>query len=171
MSKLLKGVITTFMLVAFTGCVSTSDIEVETAKSEKANLEGYKTYQLIDESGFVKDPKTKESSSKLDIDIELQEMINDELASKGKMPTANNPDFYVAYVGGTDMNHLVKKLDKDGKETIAKVPTAAIVLLLIDANTGEIIWIATAEGEAKGLPEEETKKRLHYAIKKMLKDL
>ncbi len=46
-----------------------------------------------------------------------------------------------------------------------------MVLILIDAETGAIIGISTAEGEAKGLPAEETKKRLDYAIKKMLSGL
>ena len=168
MSKLLKGVIIALMIVGFTGCVSTSDIEVETMKSEKVNLDGYKTYEIIEGSGIVDDTK---STNNLDVDAEMLQMINTELAKKGKKLVTEDPDFYVAYALGTDMDAVKEKLDEAGKKTVEKRPEAAMVLILIDSGTGAIIGISTAEGEAKNLPAEETKKRLNYAIKKMLSDL
>jgi len=107
----------------------------------------------------------------LDVSAEMQQMINTELAKKGKILVTKDPDFYVAYVAGADMDAVRVKLDKEGKETIEKAPAAAMVLVLIDAETGVIIGISTAEGDVKGLPADQMKKRLNYAIKKMLSDL
>ncbi len=168
MSKLLKGVIAALMIAGFTGCTSTSDIQVEALKSEKVNFDGYKTYEIIEGSGIVDGTKRADN---LDIDAEMQQMINTELAKKGKTLVTEDPDFYVAYAAGTDMEAVKEKLDAEGKKTIEKAPEAAMVLILIDAETGVIIEISTAEGEAKALPAEETKKRLNYAIKKMLSGL
>jgi hypothetical protein len=168
MSKLLKGAIVVLMIAGFTGCVSTSDIKVESLKSEKVNLDGYKTYQIIEESGVMPDTKVTDN---LDVDAELQRIINTELGKKGKIPVTNDPDFYVAYLAGTDMDAIKVKVDKKGQETIENVPAAAMILLLVDAETGVIIGISTAEGEVKNLPLEDRKKRLSYTIKKMLSDL
>ena len=54
MTKVLKGAVIALALAGFTGCVSTSDIQVENTQSDKADLKGYKTYQFIEGSGFAK---------------------------------------------------------------------------------------------------------------------
>jgi uncharacterized membrane protein YkoI len=154
------------MIAGFTaGCVKTDDIEIVALKSEKVNLQGYKTYQVIDESGFFKDPSV---SDNLDLNIELQQIINAELAKKGKMPVTKNPDFYVAYLAAADMDAIKEKVDEKGQMKIESAPTAAMLLTLIDADTAEIIYLSTAEGDVKGLPLDEKRKRLSYAIKEML---
>lgn len=169
MSKLLKGAIVGLMIAGFTGCtVPTSDIQVEALKSEKVNLDGYKTYEIIEGSGVIDGTKRADN---LDVNAEMQQMINTELAKKGKTLVIKDPDFYVAYAAGTDMDAVKAKLDKEGKETLEKAPAAAMILILIDAETGVIIGISTAEGEVKGLPADQMKKRLNYAIKKMLSGL
>jgi len=81
MSKLLKGAIVALMIAGVTGCVSTSDIQVESAKSEKANLKGYKTYQIINESGVVNDTK---GVNTVKVNTEIKQMIISELAKKVK---------------------------------------------------------------------------------------
>ena len=98
----------------------------------------------------------------------MKSLINQELMKKGKKPVSSNPDFFVAYLGGADMEAVKTKLDKKGKETIEKTPEAVLVLMLIDADTGGIIWMSTAEGEMKDLPLEDRRKRLEFAVKKML---
>ena len=167
MSRLnvLKSVMIALVIIGVSGCTSTKDIEVEALTSEKVNLDGYKTYEIIEGSGIVDDTRR---SDNLDINAEMKQMINTELAKKGKMLVNKNPDFYVAYVAGTDMDAIEEKVNKEGQVTLHNRPASAMVLILVDANTGEIIGLSTAEGEAKNLPAEEAKKRLNYAIKKML---
>jgi hypothetical protein len=168
MSKLLKVAIAALMIIGITGCISTSDIQVEKVQSEKVNLDGYKTYQFIEDSGFIADKRKTPALKNMNISNELEQMINSELAKKGKTPVSKDPDFFVAYLGGADMDAVKSKLDKNGKEVIEKSPEAALVLLLVDADSGSIIWMSTAEGEAKGGTTDDIKKRLNFAVKKML---
>jgi len=168
MKKLFKGVLATLMIVGMTGCVSISDIQVEKAKSEKVNLDGYKTYQFIEDSGFIEDKRKTPALKNMNISDEIEQMINSELAKKGKTPVSKDPDFFVAYLGGADMDAVKSKLDKNGKEYFEKSPEAALLLMLVDADSGSIIWLSTAEGEAKGGSADEIKKRLNYTVKKML---
>jgi len=51
---------------------------------------------------------------------------------------------------------------------IEKSREAALVLMLVDADSGSIIWMSTAEDELKNSSPEERKKRLEYTVKKML---
>ena len=166
MSTVLKNTIIALVIAGFTaGCAQVSDIEVAAFKSEKADLKGYKTYQIIDESGFV---DNSELSDDLDISAEMQQIIHTELAKKGKMPVSKNPDFYIAYLAAADMNAIKEKVDKQGQRTIELAPAAAMLLTLIDANTAEVIYLASAEGDVKDLPAKQKRERLNYAITKML---
>lgn len=166
MPKLVKIILLSLLVAGFTaGCVKTDDIEVVALKSEKANLAGYKTYQILDESGFDKETQQKAA---MDINTELRQTVNAVLAKKGKVPVIENPDLYVAYMGAADLDAIKEKVDKKGKVTIENAPKAGVLLTLIDANTGEIIYLSSAEGDVKNLPIEEKRKRLNYAIKEML---
>ena len=167
MSKLVKGMVAVLMIIGLTGCVSTSDIQVESAKSDKVDLKGYKTYQIVEGSGI--DTESQEGSH--DLNAELHRIISNELGKKGKTPVTTDPDFYVAYLAAKDMEALEIEIDEKGQETIKESPAAAMVLLLIDGETGVLIGISTAEGEAKDLPLEDRKKRLEYTIKKMFNEL
>ena len=168
MTKVLKGALVALALVGFTGCVSTSDILVDNTQSDKVDLKGYKTYQFIEGSGVSEDKDTKKMMDSTKTAARIELLINQELIKKGKKPVSSNPDFFVAYLGGADMEAVKTKLDKKGKEIIENKPEAVLVLMLIDANTGGIIWMSTAEGEIKNIPLEDRRKRLEYAVKKML---
>ena len=172
MSKMFKGALIALMMAGLAGCgVSTKDIKVETVKSNKANLKGYKTYEIIEESGADDSLKKDKTLKGADVDADIKALINTELAKRGKVEVKHDPDFFVAYVAGADMNAMQIKLDAKGRSTIENIPEAAMLLMLVDADTGSIIWMSTAEGEFKGLPLDQQKVRLEYAIKKMLKGL
>jgi hypothetical protein len=50
------------------------------------------------------------------------------------------------------------------------VPRGGLVLLLMDAHTGYIIWKGVATADVQDRPDEETAKaRLDYAVTKMFK--
>ena len=112
MSKLLKSAIAALLIVGITACTPTSDIKVETVRNAKADLKGYKTYEIIKESGVVDDTQKAEDLKGVDIDAGLKKMIRETLAKKGKTEVTADPDFYVAYLFGTDMDALEVKLDK-----------------------------------------------------------
>ena len=171
MTKVLKGALLTLALVGFTGCVSTSDIQVDSMQSDKADLKGYKTYQFIEGSGIAEDTSKEVLMQNESASAEIEEIINGELAKKGKVAVSKDPDFFVAYLGGADMEAVKKKLDRNGKEIMMKSPEAALVLMLVDADSGSIIWMSTAEGEAQSKSHKEKKKRIEFTIQKMLKGI
>ena len=170
MSRLnvLKSVMIALVITGFSGCTSTSDIEVESLTSEKVNLAGYKTYEIIEDSGMVTDAHR---SDNLDLDTEMKQIINTQLAKKGKTAVTKDPDFYVAYIAGTDIDAIEGRINKKGELALRNRPTTGMVLILIDADNKEIIGLSAATGEAKNLPAKEAKKRLNYAIKKMLSEI
>jgi len=172
MKNLIKTSLVTLILIGITGCgVSTKDIEVETVKSEKANLKGYKTYEIIKESGVDNAFKQEKTLKGVDVDADIKRLITSELTKRGKREVKNHPDFFVAYVAGADMNAIQIKLDEKGKTTIENIPEAGMLLMLVDADTGSIIWLSTAAGEFKGLPLEQQQARLKFTIQKMLNGL
>jgi len=171
MTNMVKTALVALLLLGVTGCVSTKDIQVETVKSDKANLKGYKTYEIIKESGADESLKKDKTLKGVNVDAGIRKIIVEELAKRGKVEVKHDPDFFVAYVAGADMNAMQIKLDKKGRSTIENIPEAAMLLMLVDADTGAIIWLSTAEAEFKGLPLEQQQERLKYTIKKMLSGL
>jgi len=171
MIKIFKGAVFMLMLLSLTACVSTSDITVKSEKSEKADLNGYKTYMILASSGIDKKYKDEKAEKGLNATVEINRMIDSELAKKGKVPVRKNPDFFVAYAAGIDRNAIKEKLDSKGKVTMHNIPEAAILLILLDAKTGSILWRSSAEGDMKDMPIEEKRERINFAIKKMLHNI
>jgi hypothetical protein len=160
------------VVLGISACVPTSDIEVESVSNEKVNMQGYKTYQFLEESGIVEeDGSIKVRKKDRQIAAIIEEVINEELQKRGKTPTAKNPDFLVAYIGGANDEAVKVKLDEKGKQVVEESAQAALLMMLVDAQTGSILRISTAEGEMKNLPMEQTRKRIEFAVKKMLKDI
>lgn len=172
MSKWFKSIFAVLMVVGMAGCVSTDDIDVESVTNEKVNLDGYKTYQFMEESGVIEvDGKGKVRESDKKIAALIEEIINTELQKMGKKPVSKSPDFLVAYVGGSNEEAVKVKLDEKGKQVVEKAPEAALLIMLIDAETGAILRLSTAEGEVKQLPEAQKRERIEFAVKKMLKGM
>jgi hypothetical protein len=172
MKKWMYALLLTALLMGVNGCVPTSDIEVESVTNEKANLGGYKTYQFLEDSGVVEmDDNGKLKDAASEVSAMIEEIINDQLQKKGKRPVSKSPDFFVAYVGGTDKEAIKVRLDDEGKQIVETAPEAALLIMLIDAKTGEVLKVSTAEGELKTLPKAEQKERIEYAVQKMLQDI
>ena len=169
MFKLLKGLLVTFMILSFIGCaVKTNDIQVETYTSKKVNMQNYKTYQIVEGSGMVHDSKGIWHSDKLDVGTEMKQMVDTELAQKGKIAVTTNPDFYVRYLARVNMENLEVKLNKEQKEIFENIPKGTIMLLLTDAKKDTIIWISHASGDISSYRSaDHMKKRLNYAVKEM----
>ena len=165
----IKALMTGVLLLSINGCVQTNDIEVESVNNTKVNLKAYKTYQFLEDSGIVKEDKNgKLERSDSEVAALVEEIINEQLQKHGKKPTAKDPDFLVAYVGGSNKEAIEAKVNAEGKQIIEKKPAAALLIMLVDADTGEILRIATAEGDLKNLPLDKKRERIEYAVQKML---
>ena len=164
-----------FLLLALVfllgGCATelTSDIEVNTESDPKANLSAYKTYTWLGSAGILNDPQGLWKPPGFDVDTEVRKLIDAQLQSKGITKSDKEPDLLVGYVVGIDMDAMELKQNPEKRfETLKNVPKGALVVVLIDADTGFPIWVgeAIANVRNKG-SDEEALKRLSYAINKM----
>jgi Domain of unknown function (DUF4136) len=172
----MKKIILAIMVMAWmvTGCTTfpKDDISVESEVDPKANISGYKTYTWLAAVGILEDAEGHWEPPKFDADAEIEFRINEALRKHGMSQSSSDPDMYVAYALGVDMDALELKTDPESKlESLENVPGAGLVVMLIDAETGFVSWLSVATGEMKNLDQETQKKRLEYVINTMFKDL
>ncbi len=162
MKKTISLIVFFLLLGVSVNAVEIKDIQIKNVKNNKINLEGYKTYKILEESGILHDVNSSKTSKKINLDIEIRKIIHEELAKKGKVLVRSNPDFLVAYSAGSEKSTI-----KNNTST----PESAMALVLIDSKTGVVLHKSTAEAEAKGLPIDLLKQRIKYAIKQMINSL
>ena len=172
MRKMIQFVSLTCMLV-LTACTTapTKDIKVDAEADPKASFSGYKTYAWFAAAQIMFDPEGQWEPRNVDIDAEVQLMINNELRNRGIVEVSNNPDMLVAYAAGVDMTTLGLQENPETKEKLLEnVPRAALVVALIDAETGYVIWLGEAVGEVQQQADEATvRARIEYAISEMFR--
>jgi hypothetical protein len=157
------------------GCatVDTKDIEINTEADPKANFAGYKSYTWLGTAAILFDDAGKWEPPNFDADSQVEFLINRELRKRGMSEDSVSPDMLVAYAAGIDMDSLRAKVDPESNiVSLQNVPEGALLLILIDAETGVAIWAGLATAEVKDNPDSETVKgRLDYAVTSMLAKL
>jgi len=172
----MKKIILAIMVMAWmvTGCSTfpKDDIKVESEVDPKANISGYKTYTWLAAVGILEDADGVWEPPKFDADAEIEFRINEALRNHGMTQSSNDPDLYVAYALGVDMDALDLKTDPETKlKSLENIPKTGLIVMLIDAETGFVNWVSVATGEMKNLDQETQKKRLEYVVNTMFKDL
>ena len=169
---LLLGLTVSYFFLAGCASVATDDIKIATEADPKANFSGYKTYAWLGSAGVLIDPEGKWKPADFDIDAEITFLINKELRDRNMLETENNPDLIVSYIMGVNMAALKKKMDPKTEIKILKnVPQGALIIALIDPESGFIIWAASATAEIINPGTEQAKQRLEYATSEMFKQL
>jgi len=162
-------------LLLLSGCVSnvTKDIKVEAETDPKANIAGYSSYAWLGSAAILYDPEGQWESPEFDADAEIKFLIDRELREHGMTESSSSPDVIVAFAAGIDMASMEIKTDPESElKTLENVPSGALTVILIDAQTGLAIWGAVATGEVQQNPDQEiTKQRLDYAVSSMFKQL
>ena len=172
-----KGLLSAIVMVAFTfmtGCASfpKDDIKVETDRDYKVNFSGYKTYAWLGSLAMLNDTYGHWKAPQFDIDAQLKFLIDDALRKRGITQVSDDPDMLVAYAAGVDMDAVQLKTNPKTKMgNLVNVPEAALLVTLIDPQTGYVIWAATSTGEMKGLDAKTAKKRMEYVVTTMFDDL
>lgn len=162
------------LLVAACATAPTSDIKVRTEVDPKANLAGYHSYAWLGSAGILNDPDRTWKPVSFDIDAVVRGLIDEQLQKKGIMPASGQPDLLVGYALGIDMKALEIKQDPKTKfTTLENVPKGALVVVLVDADTGYTIWAgeAVANIRKERKDDEEARQRLAYAIRKMFSEM
>ena len=93
------------------------------------------------------------------------------MRARGLSQDSSDPDFYVAFAVGIDMESLELKTDPESKiQTLSRVPRGGLLLALVDAESGFVVWAGVATGKVLKDPDDATvKARLDYAVTNLLK--
>ena len=162
-------------LLILSGCTSgvTKDIQVKTETAPKADISGYTSYTWLGSASILYDPEGQWEQPDFDADAEIKFLIDRELREHGMAESSTNPDVIVAFAAGIDMSTMEIKTDPESElKTLENVPSGALTVILIDAQTRLAIWGGVATGEVQQNPDQEvTKKRLDYAVTQMFKQL
>jgi len=159
----------TSIIITSSCATLTSDIEVETQADPDVDLNSYKTYAWAGSAQIVFDPVGQWEQPTLDTDEEVRFAVNRELRNHGLNQVGNNPDLLVAFAAGVDMTVLELKEDpKHDKKILTNVPKAALVIALVDANTGYVVWSGYAVGNAQQQQTiDNIRARIDYAVSKI----
>ena len=155
-----------------TACASiTSDIKVDANVAPKAKLSAYKTYDWLGDAKLLNDPNNVWQPPKFNVAENIKSLIESELNQYGILKSTSNPDLAVAFFTGVDMQAMELKEDPQSKiEILKNVPKAGMIVTLIDAETGYVVWLGAAEGNIQeGSSDEIVRKRLAYAVNQMFK--
>ena len=157
------------------GCNSEfNDIQVTADHDPDFKLKNYSTYAWLGSAEVIGDDYGQWEVPNFDADAEIRFLIDDKLRDHKLTQVKENPDLIVAFVGGVDVvNVLDVKENPDMDEIdLKQIPRGALIIVFIDGKTGEPVWIGEAKANAQYAPDEQTaKKRLDYAVQKMLKKI
>ena len=158
-----------------TGCssVPTKDIQVEAQADPKANFSGYKTYAWLGSAAILNDAYGQWEPAAFDADTEIKYLIDRELRKRGMSENASAPDMIVAFAAGINMDALALKVNPEtDMEMLANVPQGGLLLVLVDSESGFVIWAGAATADVQKRPDTETAKaRLDYAVTQLFKQL
>ncbi len=166
-------ILATFITISVTSSCATltSDIEVESHANPDVNYDSYKTYAWAGSAQIVFDPVGQWEQPTLDMDEEVRFVINRELRNRSINQVDRNPDLFVAFAAGIDTTILELKEDPNSdKKVLTNVPKAALLIALIDADTGYAVWLGYAVGDVQQQQTiDNIRKRIDYAVSEIFK--
>jgi len=161
------------LALSISSCATlTDDIEVETYSNSELNYDAYKTFAWAGSAQIIFDPVGQWEQPTLDTDEEVKFVINRELRAHGFHQVTNHPDLLVTFVAGIDTATLELKDDPNSANKImTNVPKAALLIALVDANTGYTVWLGYAVGDAQQQQSiENIRTRINFAVKEIFND-
>lgn len=164
--------IATLLVALLSGCASiTNDIKADAEADPTIKFSGYKSYAWIGDVGVLHDPEGKWQPPKMNVADNIKTLVDRELQKRGYYNYAENPDLAVVFFMGVDMENMKLKSDPNTKQDILKnVPSAGLVVALVDVKTEYVVWVGKASGELQKNPSDETiRTRLDYAVTEMFK--
>ena len=159
-------------VLAVSACTTlTSDIDIETYDNPEVNYDTYSTYAWAGSAQIVFDPVGQWEQPTLDTDAEVRFVINRELRKHGINQVDKNPDLLVTFAAGVDTRELGLKEDpKTQDKVLTDIPKASLVIALIDARTGYVVWLGYATANAQPQQTiENIRTRIDYAVSEIFK--
>jgi hypothetical protein len=149
---------------------ATGDIRVRSAADTKANLEAYRSFAWFESGGVLQDRTGVWIDKDVDAKAEVEFLVDQKLRNRGLAAAPNEPDLLVSLLIVADVNDVeeIKSKRGDSLTTFDPVGTGALIVELIDAETGKTVWMGGAEGEIRqSRSVEQGKERLAYAVDKL----
>lgn len=163
------------VIMLLSGCASvpTKDIKVDAQANPKANFSGYMTYAWLGSAAIVNDSYGQWEPPAFDADAEIKYLMDRELRKRGMLENSADPDLIVAFAAGINMDALGLKVDPETKmDMLANVPRGGLLVVLLDRDSGFVVWVGVATAEIQESPDAQTvKARLEYAVTQLLKKL
>lgn len=161
-------------LTLLVGCSTvTKDIKVSAESDPKVSFAGYKTYSWLGAAAIVFDEAGRWEPPKFDADTEIKFHIDKQLRARGMSESTSNPDLVVAFAAGIDMDNIefVKNAETE-LETLKNIPKGALMVVMVDGNSGQPLWVGAAAADLQENVDIDTAKiRLEYAVTEMFKKL
>ncbi|HEY3252463.1 MAG TPA: DUF4136 domain-containing protein [Polyangiaceae bacterium] len=157
-------------------CASTptSDIRVHSAVDSKSNIAGYKSYAWDLNAGMLKDRTGFWVPKDMDTQAEVQFLIDKKLRDRGMTVVQESPDLLVSMLIAADVKEVEQMKTKHGDAVAGLDPVGkgALLVELVDSQTGKTVWLGAAEGDVRGSNSVEvSKQRLAYAVDKLFEQL
>lgn len=161
---------------ASAGCASTptSDIRVHSAADAKTNIKAYKSYAWYESDQVISDRTGVWVPKDVDTQAEVEFLVNDTLRKRGLTEVQGDPDLLVSVLIVADIRDVeeIKSKRGEGVTTFDPVGQGALLIELIDSETGKTVWLGGAEGDVReSRTAEESKQRLAYAVDKLFDQL
>lgn len=172
----LRNVLGVFAVALFLGACAnelTRNINVDSQVSADVDFSTIKTYQWLASAQILNDPNGQWEPRGFDADAEIRFLINRELRNRGITEVESNPDVFVAYVAGIDMDAMDWEVDPKTKlQVLSNQPEGALAVVLLNTTNGDPIWGAIASDNVEGQQNaDDARIRLDYAVTQMFKRL
>lgn len=150
---------------------SVRDIQVTTRRQADFVPHDYRTYSWLETAEIVNDPLGQWEPPDFDADAEVVRLVDTELARQGYTAADSDPDLLVTFIAGIDMAELELREDpKKKKTTLQNIPKGALVVILVNAASGERLWVGVAMADVGRQPDSAAiRQRLAYAIGEMFR--
>ena len=169
-----KIIVLTLAVALFaTACNSEfKDIKVAAESETGFSMTNYETYAWLGSAQIMHDELGQwEPPEEIDADVEIRSLIDKRMTKQKMKIDESNPDLIIGYAAGIDLGVMVATEDlKSGAIDIKQTPKGALLILFIDARTGDLVWLGQATANVKIKPKKgQAKRRLNYAVKEMFK--
>jgi hypothetical protein len=158
------------------GCASssTSDIQVRTAADSKASLSGYKSFAWFASASVLHDRTGVWVPKDVDTQSEVEFLVDKGLREHGLSVAQEHPDLFVSLMIVADVRDVqeIQQSRGEGLSTFDPVGKGALLVELIDAETGKTVWLGGAQGDVRqSRSSDESKQRLAYAVDQIFAQL
>ena len=153
---------------------STADIQIHTAADSKAKLGSYKSFAWYASDAMLHDRTGVWVPKDVDTQSEVEFLVDKGLREHGLTVAQDRPDLFVSLLIVADVQDVQEIKSKRGEQLSSFDPVGqgALLVELIDAETGKTVWLGGAEGDVRqSRSVEESKQRLAYAVDKIFSQL